>query len=198
MASQAQNQHFQAHLPLFTHPQAPFGIKSRLSEPRSLSEGCCGINFGVPEPKHPFCTPFQGHFGIKSRHFEPTRPSRWPLRLRISISKPICPFAPHPQAPFGIKSRLSEPALPSRWPHLSTKMGLLVDKNRFSCPQTIPVPLARVAGPEQERYACPSTRSGCAVPCGASRSQARVPSLPGPANPALSAPGKLELWRVVS
>ena len=46
------------------------------------------------------------------------------------------------------------------------------------------------ASPEQERFACPSTRSGCAVPCGASRSQARVPSLPGPANPALSASGK--------
>ena len=75
--------------------------------------------------------------------------------------------------------------------------------------QPFPVAHARVAGPEQERAAlsavadsgkplplqpfgsaCPSTRSGCAVPCGPSRSQARVPSLPGPANPALSAPGK--------
>ena len=34
--------------------------------------------------------------------------------------------------------------------------------------QPFPVAHARVAGPEQERFACPSTRSGCAVPCGAS------------------------------
>ena len=38
--------------------------------------------------------------------------------------------------------------------------------------------------------ACPSARSGCAVPCGPSRSQARVPSLPGPVNPAPCAPGQ--------
>ncbi|MDD7010841.1 MAG: hypothetical protein SPH70_06495 [Candidatus Cryptobacteroides sp.] len=72
---------------------------------------------------------------------------------------------------------------------------------------------SRVAGPEQERVAlravadsgkplplqpigsaCPSTRSGYAVPCGASRSQTRVSSLPGPANPALCAPGMLKSY----
>ena len=81
----------------------------------------------------------------------------------------------------------------------------------FEMPFITPAAHARVAGPEQERVAlrtvadsgkplplqpigsaCPSTRSGYAVPCGASRSQTRVSSLPGPANPALCAPGRLE------
>ena len=80
----------------------------------------------------------------------------------------------------------------------------------FEMPFITPAAHARVAGPEQERVAlrtvadsgkplplqpigsaCPSTRSGYAVPCGASRSQTRVSSLPGPANPALCAPGRL-------
>ena len=68
---------------------------------------------------------------------------------------------------------------------------------RFEMPFITPAAHARVAGPEQERVAlrtvadsgkplplqpfgsaCPSTRSGYAVPCGASRSQTRVSSLP--------------------
>ena len=81
----------------------------------------------------------------------------------------------------------------------------------FEMPFSTPAAHARVAGPEQERVAlrtvadsgkplplqpfgsaCPSTRSGYAVPCGTSRSQTRVSSLPGPANPALCAPGRLK------
>ena len=83
--------------------------------------------------------------------------------------------------------------------------------NRQSYHHSFPAAHARVAGPEQKRVAlrtvadsgkplslqpfgsaCPSTRSGCAVPCGTSRSQTRVSSLPGPANPALCAPGRLK------
>ena len=119
------------------------------------------------------------------------QPLSKPLPGAISAFLSLWPF---PASLSGAKSAFSIPNSPSA-PRSKALPG---SKLVILSQQPFRVSHARVAGPEQERYACPSTRSGCAVPCGASRSQARVPSLPGPANPALSAPGKLELWRVVS
>ena len=97
-------------------------------------------------------------------------------------------------------------------PTCSQSLQPNMQPNRQSYHHSFPAAHARVAGPEQERVAlrtvadsgktlplqpfgsaCPSTRSGYAVPCGTSRSQTRVSSLPGPANPALCAPGRLGL-----
>ena len=164
------------------------GLKTLHSEPAGPSELALWLNFGFSEPKLPTCTPLQGPPGLKIAVFDPQRPSRVPLWLNFGFSEPKHPTCTPLQGPPGLKIALPEPARP------------------------FPVPLARVAGPEQERAAlsavadsgkplplqpfgsaCPSTRSGCAVPCGPSRSQARVPSLPGPANPAPSAPGEYQL-----
>ena len=154
---------------------------------------------------------------------KPVCPSRWPRGISIAVSEPNCPSQPVSDSLLGIKTLHSEPAGPSELA-LWLNFGISEPKHRTCTPlqgppglkialpepaRPFPVPLARVAGPEQERAAlsavadsgkplplqpfgsaCPSTRSGCAVPCGTSRSQARVPSLPGPANPALSASGK--------
>ena len=158
--------------------------------------------------------------------FNPVCPSRWPRGISIAVSEPNCPSQPVSDSLPGLKTLHSEPAGPSELA-LWLNFGISEPKHRTCTPlqgppglkialpepaRPFPVPLARVAGPEQERAAlsavadsgkplplqpfgsaCPSTRSGCAVPCGPSRSQARVPSLPGPANPAPSAPGEYQL-----
>ncbi len=174
--------------PTCTPIQGPPGLKIAVFDPARPFRRPLWLNFGFSKPKLPSCTPLQGPPGLKIAVFDPQRPSRVPLWLNFGFSEPKHPTCTPLQGPPGLKIALPEPARP------------------------FPVPLARVAGPEQERAAlsavadsgkplplqpfgsaCPSTRSGCAVPCGPSRSQARVPSLPGPANPATSAPGEYQL-----
>ena len=114
----------------------------------------------------------------------------------------LSPGVLHDGLPGSISPFLSpfDPADPLRKPFSGSKLCILIPQ-AFSggacsgcrsgagevytgAPPKTPAPLKPFGS------ACPSARSGCAVPCGTSRSPARVPSLPGSANPALCAPGK--------
>ena len=185
-----------------------------------------GISIAVSEPNCPSQPVSDSLLGIKTLHSEPAGPSELALWLKIAIFNPVCPSQPPSDSLLGIKTLHSEPIGPSElalWLNFGFSKPKLPSCTPLQGPpglkialpepaRPFPVPLARVAGPEQERAAlsavadsgkplplqpfgsaCPSTRSGCAVPCGPSRSQARVPSLPGPANPAPSAPGEYQL-----
>ena len=143
-----------------------------------------GRNFDSLSPEHlTGCT-----LWLKKRVFNPAASSNIALRLKINIFNPKYSLHTPFQGLSGIKSRLSEPTAPSR----CRLLGLQV-RSRSAQHSVLSRTTASRSPLQPFGSACPSTRSGCAVPCGPSRSQARVPSLPGPANPAPSAPGEYQL-----
>ena len=159
------------------------GLKTRIPEPAGPVRRPPWIRFGISKPKYPSPAPSQALPGLKTRIPEPAGPFRRPLWIRLGVSKPKYPSLAPSQALPGLKTRIPEPAGPFR----CRLLGLQV-RSRSAQHSVLSRTAASRSPLQPFGSACPSTRSGCAVPCGPSRSQARVPSLPGPVNPALGAP----------
>ena len=113
-----------------------------------------------------------------------------PQVLLNSLSGSISAFPSPNTAPVPQSKALPGSKSPFLSPHALSRCRLLgLQVRSRSAQHSVLSRTAASRSPLQPfGSACPSTRSGCAVPCGTSRSQARVPSLPGPVNPALGAP----------
>ena len=104
-------------------------LRIGFSKPVCPSRWPRGISIAVSEPNCPSQPVSDSLPGLKTLHSEPAGPSELALWLNFGISEPKLPSCTPIQGPPGLKIALPDPARP------------------------FPVPLARVAGPEQERAA---------------------------------------------
>ena len=142
------------------------GLKTRIPEPAGPFRRPLRLKFGISKPKYPSLAPSQALPGLITRIPEPADPFRLPPGIIFGIPMPKYPSPAPFQGPPGLKTRIPEPAGPFR----CRLLGLQV-RSRSAQHSVLSRTAARRSPLQPFGSACPSTRSGCAVPCGTSRSQ---------------------------
>ena len=74
------------------------------------SRWLCGINFAIPEPKRPSCSPFRGLSGSKIAISEPAGLQKPPRGINFAIPEPKRPSCSPFRGLSGSKIAISEPA----------------------------------------------------------------------------------------